>query len=97
MELRHIRSFVLISKAASFSDAAFRCYVTQSSGSQHIKALEKELECKFLIRSSRNIVLFSHTKKIVILSNECVKQTNVLINCVTSEPINIRYVIETTM
>ena len=42
MELRHLRSFVLVAETASFSVAASRCYLTQSAVSQHIKALEEE-------------------------------------------------------
>ena len=57
MELRNLRSFVLVAETSSFSVAATRCYLTQSAVSQHIKALEEELKCKLLIRNSHNITL----------------------------------------
>ena len=57
MELRNLRSFVLVAETSSFSIAASRCYLTQSAVSQHIKALEEELKCKLLIRNSHNITL----------------------------------------
>ena len=47
MELRHLRSFVLVAETASFRVAASRCYLTQSAVSQHIKALEEELHCQY--------------------------------------------------
>lgn len=52
MELRHLRSFVYVAETKSFSTAATRCCVTQSAVSQHIRALEDELRCKLLIRTS---------------------------------------------
>ena len=52
MELKHIRSFVLVAETTSFSVAVSRCYLTQSAVSQHIKALEEELKCKLIIRYS---------------------------------------------
>lgn len=42
MELKHIRSFVLVAETASFSVAASRCYINQSAVSQHIRSLEEE-------------------------------------------------------
>lgn len=57
MELRHLRSFVYVAETLSFSIAASRCFVTQSAISQHIKALEDELGCKLLIRTSHSIML----------------------------------------
>ena len=57
MELRHLRSFVYVAETKSFSTAATRCCVTQSAVSQHIRALEDELRCKLLIRTSHGIML----------------------------------------
>ena len=57
MELRHLRSFVYVAETKSFSTAATRCCVTQSAVSQHIRALEDELDCKLLIRTSHGIML----------------------------------------
>ena len=42
MELKHLGSFVLVAKTASFSVAASHCYITQSAVSQHIRSLEEE-------------------------------------------------------
>ena len=92
MELRNLRSFVLVAETSSFSVAASRCYLTQSAVSQHIKALEEELKCKLLIRNSHNITLtecgealFSQAKEILKLSDGCIEQINALNNCITGE------------
>lgn len=83
MELRHLRSFILVAETASFSVAASRCYLTQSAVSQHIKALEEELKCKLLIRSSHSITLtecgetlFVQAKEILKFSDDCIEQVS---------------------
>ena len=85
--MRHFRSFVLVAETASFSGAVFRCYLTQSAVSQHTKALEEELHCKLLIRSSHSITLtecgealFAQAKEILKLSDDCVERINALNN-----------------
>ena len=92
MELRHLRSFVLVAETASFSVAASRCYLTQSAVSQHIKSLEEELKCKLLIRNSHSItltecgeMLFAKAKEILKLSDGCIEQVKALNNCITGE------------
>ena len=92
MELRNLRSFVLVAETSSFSIAASRCYLTQSAVSQHIKALEEELKCKLLIRNSHNAILtecgellFAQAKEILKLSDDCIEQINALNNCITGE------------
>lgn len=92
MELRHLRSFVLVAETTSFSVAASRCYLTQSAVSQHIKALEEELKCKLLIRNSHNAtltecgeLLFAQAKEILKLSDDCTEQINAINNCITGE------------
>ena len=42
MELKHLRSFVLVAETASFSVATYRCYINQSAVSQHIRSFEEE-------------------------------------------------------
>ena len=42
MEIKHLRSFVLVAETVSFRVAASRCYITQSAVSQHIRSLEEE-------------------------------------------------------
>lgn len=92
MELRHLRSFVYVAETLSFSIAATRCCVTQSAISQHIKALEDELRCKLLIRTSHSIMLtesgealLPRAKEILKQTDDCKEQINALNNCLVGE------------
>lgn len=76
MELRHLRSFVYVAETLSFSIAATRCCVTQSAISQHIKALEDELRCKLLIRTSHSIMLTESGEALLPRAKEILKQTD---------------------
>lgn len=92
MELKHLRSFVLVAETGSFSIAATRCYVTQSAISQHIKSLEEELHCKLLLRTSHTITLTESGEALLLRAKEILKQTedckehiNALNNHITGE------------
>ena len=92
MELRHLRSFVYVAETKSFSTAATRCCVTQSAVSQHMRALEDELGCKLLIRTSHGIMLtesgealLPRAKEILKQTEDCKEQINALNNCMTGE------------
>lgn len=92
MELRHLRSFVYVAETLSFSVAASYCCVTQSAVSQHIKALEGELGCKLLIRTSHDIMLtesgetlLPRAKEILKQTEDCKEHIHALNNCITGE------------
>lgn len=92
MELRHLRSFVYVAETLSFSVAASYCCVTQSAVSQHIKALEEELGCKLLIRTSHDIMLtesgetlLPRAKEILKQTEDCKEHIHALNNCITGE------------
>lgn len=53
MELRQMEALVLIAEGCSFSEAARRMGLTQPTVSAHIAALEEELGCRLLARSTR--------------------------------------------
>lgn len=57
MDIRQIENFVAVVETGSFSLAAEELYVSQSSLSKQIIALEKELEVKLFDRSKRRIAL----------------------------------------
>lgn len=92
MEIKLLRSFVLVAETKSFSIAASRCYVTQSAISQHIKLLEEELKSQLLIRSSHHIsltesgeALLPRAKEIVRMADDCEEHINAVNNVIKGE------------
>ena len=77
METGHIREFVMLADCLSFSEAAERLFISQSSLSKHIQALERELGTNLFIRTTRSIRLsdagelyLSYARKIAALCTE---------------------------
>jgi LysR family transcriptional activator of glutamate synthase operon len=57
MELRQVEYFLMVAETGNFSVAAEELYISQSSLSKQIIALEKELDCSLFDRSKRKIAL----------------------------------------
>lgn len=57
MEIKHAQYFLAVTKAGSFSVAADELYISQSSLSKQIIALEKELDLILFDRSKRKVAL----------------------------------------
>ncbi len=57
MDLRQVQYFLAVANAGSFSVAADELFISQSSLSKQILALEKELDVRLFDRSHRKIVL----------------------------------------
>ena len=57
MDIKQVEYFISIVEAGSFSLAAEELYISQSSLSKQIMALEKGLGIKLLDRSARKIAL----------------------------------------
>lgn len=92
MELRHLKSFVIVAETQSFSIAATRCFVTQSAVSQHLRALEQELGCPLLIRTARSVTLTESgeamlplAKEILRLTALCRERIQAMNNCLQGE------------
>jgi len=65
MNIDHLCEFVVIADLGNFSLAAEELYLSQSSLSKHIIALEKELGVKLFDRTSRKIVLTDAGNKVL--------------------------------
>lgn len=57
MELRHVRTFLVLAKELHFGRAALKLRVAQSAVSQTLRALEQELGVQLLSRSKRSVAL----------------------------------------
>lgn len=57
METGTIKEFVTLADCLNFSEAASRLFISQSSLSKHIKALERELGLALFDRTTRSIRL----------------------------------------
>ena len=77
MDTGYIREFVMLADCLNFSEAAERLFISQSSLSKHIQALERELGTNLFIRTTRSIRLsdagelyLSYARKIASLCTE---------------------------
>jgi DNA-binding transcriptional LysR family regulator len=70
MELRHLRYFKAVAEQGSFSAAARRIYVSQSSLSEQIADLERELGVPLFDRSGRKLRLTVHGEVFLRESNK---------------------------
>lgn len=55
METRYLQEFLILLETLSFSEAANRLYISQSTLSKHIKALEDDLGAELFYRNKRQV------------------------------------------
>lgn len=57
MEISYLREFVELAKTCRFQEAAESLYISQSTLSKHIQAIEKELGAELFVRTTRHVEL----------------------------------------
>ena len=57
MELNYMREFVALAQSCQFQETAEELFISQSTLSKHIKAIEKELGAELFVRSTRRVEL----------------------------------------
>ena len=62
MELRHLRSFLTVAEALSFTKAAEQLRIAQPALSRQVQALEEEIGVDLLKRSPRGVTLTAEGK-----------------------------------
>ena len=55
MELKQLRSFAAVVRYGSFTKAAEKLFISQPTISLHIRALEEELNCQLIIRTTKSV------------------------------------------
>jgi LysR family transcriptional activator of glutamate synthase operon len=70
MEVDYLCDFAVIAKLGSFSLAAEEVFISQSSLSKHIMALEKELNVQLFDRTSRKVALSEAGSQILPYANQ---------------------------
>ena len=98
MELRHLRYFVAVGEALSFTRAGKNLHLTQPSLTRQIKDLEDEIGVRLLDRTKQHVNLtaegrffFTDAKRVLALSTEIVKSVQRLSRQETP-PLNLGYV-----
>lgn len=87
MEIDYLCEFAAIAKLGSFSLAAEELFLSQSSLSKHIIALEKELNVQLFNRTSRNVALSEAGEQILPYANR-VFEMKTRITGIAAEQIN---------
>ncbi len=76
MDIHHLRVFVSVFKNRSFSKASEGLYLSQPTISDHIKAMEDELDCKLFDRLGRTIIPTREAEVLYIYAMEIIEKTN---------------------
>ncbi len=83
LELRQLKYFVKVGELLSFSEAARELFVSQSTLSQQIRALEDELRCTLLKRDSHSVTLTEEGRYFLIDARQTLQQAQQCIDRIT--------------
>ncbi|MCM3738289.1 LysR family transcriptional regulator [Bacillus cytotoxicus] len=82
MELRHLKTFIIVAESGGFTRAGERLGYTQSTITNHIQLLEEEIGSPLFDRLGKKVVLtevgghmLSYAQKILALSNEALESS----------------------
>jgi DNA-binding transcriptional LysR family regulator len=75
MDIHHLRVFASVYRNKSFSKAAEELNLTQPTVSDHIRALEEELNCKLFDRLSRKILPTKEAGALIGRAQEIIEKT----------------------
>ena len=78
MELEQLRMFLAVAECGSFSEAAKRLFVSHSTTSRAVAALEAELGTTLLRRSSRSVTLTPAGEVLVERAKDLLRQAEAI-------------------
>ena len=78
MELEQLRTFLAVAECGSFSEAAKRLFVSHSTTSRAVAALEAELGTTLLRRSSRSVTLTPAGEVLVERAKDLLRQAEAI-------------------
>lgn len=64
-QIRHLRSFLRVTEAGTFTDAAIELGISQAAVSRNIAALERALGVRLLVRTTRSVELTPAGKRLI--------------------------------
>lgn len=64
-EIRHLRSFLRVTEAGTFTDAAIELGISQAAVSRNVAALERALGVRLLVRTTRSVELTPAGKRVI--------------------------------
>ncbi|MDO5550951.1 MAG: selenium metabolism-associated LysR family transcriptional regulator [Lachnospiraceae bacterium] len=79
MEFKQLEVFAAVVDYSSFSEAARRLYLTQPTVSAHIHALEKELNSRLIIRTTRQLTVTERGRQLYDCAVQMLNMRNYLI------------------
>ena len=84
MELEQLRMFLAVAECGSFTEAAKRLFVSHSTTSRAVSALERELGTALFRRHSRSVVLTPAGEVLVTHAKALLAQAEALAEAVIS-------------
>lgn len=75
MDIHHLRVFASVFRNKSFSKAAEELSLTQPTVSDHIRALEAELDCRLFDRLSRSIIPTREATQLIARAQDIIDRT----------------------
>ncbi|WP_213956647.1 MULTISPECIES: LysR family transcriptional regulator [unclassified Variovorax] len=74
LTIKQLRAFAAVAREASFTRAAVKLHVTQSTLTAAIKALESEIGCRLLDRSTREVALTAQGEKFLPATDRLLRE-----------------------
>lgn len=86
IDIRHLRYFIAIAEAGSFTRAAALLHIAQPALSQHVRNLEQGFGVQLLDRTARGVELTGDGKKLLLHARRVIEEMDRLVDAVSAGP-----------